>query len=87
MQDLLVFPSRKGSRVYPSPDELLEFGRRVCGVANPRAVIDRIAQGMARALSRCSDDPRIASQLHAQVSLAWEPGFVLAKEIAGRTPP
>lgn len=82
---LKLFAGPKGSKVYPSPDELLDFGRRICGVADPRAVIERIAQGMAQALARCSDDPRISTQVHAQVSSAWEPGFVLAKEIARRT--
>jgi serine/threonine-protein kinase HipA len=82
---LKLFAGPKGSRVYPSAGELLDFGRRICGVANPKAIIERIAQGMAQALSRCRDDPRISTQLHAQVSSAWEPGFVLAKEIARST--
>lgn len=79
---LKLFAGRKGSKVYPSPGELLDFGRRICGVANPKAVIERIAQGMAQALAMCGNDARISAQVHAQVSSAWEPGFVLAREIA-----
>lgn len=79
---LKLFAGPKGSRVYPSPGDLLDFGRRICGVSNPRAVIERIAQGMAQALALCRDDPRVSAQVHTQLCSAWEPGFVLAKEIA-----
>jgi len=70
-----------GSKVYPSPSELLDFGRRVCSVSNPRAVVQRIAQGMAQTLSTSRNDHRISANLHEQMSLAWEPGLILAKEI------
>lgn len=79
---LKLFAGPKGSKVYPSPADLLEFGRRVCGVANPKAVIERIAQGMAQTLTQRRNDPRISKQLHGQMSSAWEPGLVLAQEIA-----
>lgn len=79
---LKLFAGSKGSKVYPSPADLLGFGRRVCGVSDPRAVIERIAQGMAQALSKCRNDHRISAQLHDQMSSAWEPGLVLAQEIA-----
>jgi len=72
----------RGSRVYPAPGELLDFGRRVCGVSNPRVVIERIAQSMAQTLSQFRNDHRISAQLHAQLRSAWEPGLVLAQEIA-----
>lgn len=79
---LKLFAGSKESKVYPSPAELLDFGRRVCGVSNPRAVIERIAQGMTQTLAQCRIDHRISAQLHAQMSSAWEPGLVLAREIA-----
>lgn len=79
---LKLFAGPKGSKVYPSPADLLEFGRRVCGVSNPKAVIERIAQGMAQTLTQRRNDPRISKQLHGQMSSAWEPGLVLAQEIA-----
>lgn len=79
---LKLFAGSKESKVYPSPAELLDFGRRVCGVSNPRAVIERIAQGMTQTLAQCRIDHRISAQLHALMSLAWEPGLVLAREIA-----
>ncbi len=79
---LKLFAGSRGSKIYPSPGDLLDFGRRVCGVSNPRAVIERIAQGLTQSLSQCRTDHRISKQLHAQMSAAWEPGLVLAKEIA-----
>jgi serine/threonine-protein kinase HipA len=79
---LKLFAGSKGSKVYLSPGDLLDFGRRVCGVSNPRAVIERIAEGMTQALAKCRTDHRISKQLHDQMSAAWEPGLVLANEIA-----
>jgi len=79
---LKLFAGSKGSKVYPSPAELLDFGRRVCGVSNPKAVVERIAQGMAQTISSCRNDHRISANLHEQMSSAWESGLILAKEIA-----
>lgn len=79
---LKLFAGAKGSKVYPSPRELLDFGRRICGVADPSAIIERIAQGMVQALTRCRNDRRISTPLHDQMRTAWEPGLVLAQKIA-----
>ncbi len=57
-------------------------GRRVCGVSAPRAVIARIAHGMAQTLALCRNDHRIPTKLHDQMRHAWEPGLVLAQEVA-----
>ena len=79
---LKLFAGAKGSKIYPSPRELLDFGRRICGVADPSAVIERIAQGMVQALSKYHKDWRISALLLDQMRTAWEPGLVLAQEIA-----
>lgn len=79
---LKLFAGSKGSKVYPSPAELLDFGRRVCGVSDPKAVIERIAHGMTKTLNKSHSDHRISANLHEQVSSAWEQGLILAKEIA-----
>lgn len=75
---LKLFAGAKGSKIYPYAKDLLNFGRRVCGVSDPAAVIQRIAQGMAQALAKCSADHRIAAPLHAQMSAAWQSGLMLA---------
>ena len=77
---LKLFAGPKGSKIYPYAKDLLDFGRRVCGVSDPAAVIQRIAQGMTQALANCQADQRIAAPLYAQMSTAWESGLGLAKE-------
>jgi serine/threonine-protein kinase HipA len=79
---LKLFTGPKGSKIYPYAKDLLDFGRRVCGVSNPAEVIDRIAQGMAQALAKCRADHRISAPLHAQMSAAWQSGLVLAQGLA-----
>jgi serine/threonine-protein kinase HipA len=81
---LKLFAGSRGSKVYPPAGDLLDFGRRVCGVSHPGAVIERIAQGMTQALFQYRTDHRISKPLHDQMSAAWEPGLLLAKEIARR---
>ena len=78
---LKLFAGPKGSKIYPYGKDLLDFGRRVCGISDPAAVIQRIAQGMTRALDRCREDRRIAAPLYAQMRAAWESGLGLAKEV------
>ena len=77
---LKLFAGAKGSKTYPRAKDLLDFGRRVCGVSDPAAVIQRIAQGMAQALAKCRTDHRIAAPLHDQMTAAWQPGLLLAQE-------
>ena len=78
---LKLFAGAKGSKIYPYAKDLLDFGRRVCGVSDPAAVIQRIAQGMTQALLKCRADRRIAVQLYEQMSTAWKSGLGLAKEV------
>jgi serine/threonine-protein kinase HipA len=73
---LKLFAGPRGSKVYPSPAELLDFGRRVCGVSAPHAVLERIAQGMAQTLAQCRTDRRIPAQLLEQIREAWQPGLM-----------
>jgi len=82
---LKLFAGPKGSKGYPMPAEILDFGRRVCDVTDPKAVVQRIAQGMSQTLTVCRKDHRISANLIEQVSLAWEPGLRLAKEIGSAT--
>lgn len=79
---LKLFAGAKGSKIYPHAKDLLDFGRRVCGVSDPATVIQRIAQGMAQALAKCRTDQRIAAPLHDQMNAAWQSGLLLARELA-----
>lgn len=79
---LKLFAGPKASRTYPLPGELLDFGRRVCGVADPAQVIERIADAMVQTLAQYRTDTRIASRLLAQMGAAWSAGLALAREVA-----
>lgn len=79
---LKLFAQPKASRAYPLPVELLDFGRRVCGVAEPARVVERIADAMTQTLDRHRADTRIAPDLLAKMGAAWASGLGLASEVA-----
>ena len=62
------------SKAYPLPEELRRFGREVCGVRDPKAPLDRIAEAMADTLRAASSDPRIPVEFLAQMRIVWENG-------------
>lgn len=65
---------RHGSRAYPSTQELLAFGREICAVRSPQAVLDRIAQAMSEALAAAAADTRIDRGLLESLRPEWESG-------------
>lgn len=79
---LKLFARPKASRAYPLPVELLDFGRRVCGVAEPARVVERIADAMTQTLARHRADTRIAPDLLVKMGTAWASGLGLASEVA-----
>lgn len=76
---LKLFAGRHQTETYPTTEELLDFGRRVCGVSQPAAVLARIAQGMRQALNEAKGDSRVTKALWAQMAGAWEDGCVYAR--------
>ena len=70
----------KGSRskTYPTPEELLEFGRSVCGVTQPQRVLQRIAEGLRKSLEEARHDDRIPRDLVPRMEGAWETGLLYA---------
>jgi len=79
---LKLFAKPKATRTYPLPDELLDFGRRVCGVADPARVVERIADAMVQTLAQHRTDTRVAPALHAQMGAAWASGLALASKMS-----
>lgn len=63
------------SKSYPLPEELCRFGRDVCGVRDPQAVLTRIAEAMIDTLHAAGRDPRIPAGLLAQLRSVWENGM------------
>jgi serine/threonine-protein kinase HipA len=80
---------RKGdrTRTYPLPKELLDFGRRACGVDRPREFILKAVDAMAATLSFIRHDERMPKDLVPKLEDAWEYGFALAREVVGLSQP
>ncbi|WP_233176788.1 type II toxin-antitoxin system HipA family toxin [Ralstonia sp. ASV6] len=59
-------------RKYPSREEVLAFGKTMCRVSNPEAVIERISDAMAEVLRQHADriDPRLLNDMRAE----WDGG-------------
>lgn len=74
---LKVFAGKGQSKAYPTTDELLHFGQRVCGVRQPREVLQRIAAAMRSALAAAGRDERIPKSLRTAMSEAWTSGLTL----------
>jgi serine/threonine-protein kinase HipA len=72
---LKIFAGKHQSRAYPTTQELLDFGRKVCGVAQPARVLEAIAQGMSQTLQTAKADARIPAALLANLRTAWEEGL------------
>lgn len=68
---LKVFAGKGQSKAYPGADELLHFGQRICGVRQPREVLQRIAAAMRSALAAAGHDDRIPKSLRTAMSEAW----------------
>jgi serine/threonine-protein kinase HipA len=45
---LKLFSGKHQTKAYPTTEELVDFGRRICGVAQPTRVLARIAQAMTK---------------------------------------
>jgi serine/threonine-protein kinase HipA len=69
---------RGASRAYPTTSELLAFGRECCGVREPMAVIERIAEGMRVTLVAAAHDERIGRELWQSMREQWFIGVARA---------
>jgi len=55
-------------------EELLSFGREVCGVYNPAAVVEQVQGGMREALRLAHAESAVPSALRLAVESAWNDG-------------
>jgi serine/threonine-protein kinase HipA len=60
------------ARSYPTQKELEKFGRDVCGVQNPAAVISQIADGMSQALLLARTNASVPPELHQKMETVWD---------------
>ena len=72
---LRLFRGKNETKAYPTTQRLLEFGQKVCGVTQPHAVLERVAQGMAEVMAAASSDARIPAGLLASMKEVWERGL------------
>lgn len=62
------------SRTYPTTEQLVDFGRSLCSVADPLRVLQRIADAMSRTLQQARQDSRIDAALLERMAQQWSIG-------------
>ena len=72
---LKLFAGRHHTKAYPTRDELLDFGRRICGLTQPARVLERIAEGMHETLEQARGDSRVPKTLLDALRSAWSSAF------------
>lgn len=76
---LKLFAGKHQTKAYPTNEKLVDFGRRVCGVAQPARVLQRIAHAMNKTMEEAKGDLRVPKSLRTQMNQAWEAGYAYAK--------
>ena len=76
---LKLFAGKHQTKAYPTNEELVDFGRRVCGVAQPSRVLQRIAHAMNKTMEEAKGDLRVPKGLRTQMNQAWDAGYAYAK--------
>lgn len=76
---LKLFAGKHQTKAYPTTEELVDFGRRICGVAQPSRVLQRIAHAMNKTMEEAKGDLRVPKGLRTQMNQAWEAGYAYAK--------
>lgn len=62
------------ARSYPSLEVLQAFGRDVCGVHNPAALVARVQDGMRQALELAKANSAVPTTLRLAMAQAWRDG-------------
>jgi len=75
---LKLFAGKHQTKAYPTPEELQDFGRRICGVTQPARVLERIAQAMHKTMEEAKGDTRVPKELWVQMTQAWALGCAYA---------
>lgn len=60
------------SKTFPLREELLHFGRRICGVQDAEAILRCIAQAMSEVLEEARVDERIPRPSLAEIHRVWQ---------------
>ena len=78
---LKLFAGKHHTKAYPTTEELISFGRKVCEVSQPAEVLQRIAKAISEVLFEARGDERIPPGLLAKMALAWHSGMAHASPI------
>ena len=78
---LKLFAGRGQTKAYPTTQELLKFGREVCGVNRPEQVLQRIADAMTNTLQQAETDERIPGELLTDMRVVWEDGMMHGRKV------
>ena len=73
---LKLFAGKHHSKAYPTREELIDFGRRICGVSQPAQTMQRIAEAMHATLEEARGDQRVPAALLRLMGRVWEEGMV-----------
>lgn len=76
---LKLFAGKRGTKTYPTTEELHDFGKRICGVTRPERVLEDIADAMHRTLEEAKGDDRVPPALLAEMRAMWEHGMRYAR--------
>lgn len=76
---LKLFAGKHSTKAYPTTEELLDFGRRVCGVSQPAHTLQAIADAMHQTLEEAKGDSRAPADFLATMRAAWEGGMAYAR--------
>lgn len=68
---LKLFAGRHGSRAYPTTEELMRFGSKVCRVSRPQEVLGCIASAMQETMNDARQDARIPAALRTRMAEVW----------------
>ena len=68
---LKLFAGRHRTKTYPTTDELVDFGRRICGVRQPARVLQALADAMQQTLAAARGDERIPAGLLEALTPVW----------------
>lgn len=63
-------------KTYPDRQQLIEFGRKRCGVEKPGLIIERIAEAMSQALN--AHQRSIDTELFSAMQAEWDAGRAMA---------
>jgi len=69
---LKLFAGKHHTKAYPTHEELIEFGRRVCGVRQPALSLQRMTEAMRTTLHDAQHDDRVPAALLQQIRPVWD---------------